>query len=146
MYTKDKTELINYAQPILEAEGIRLAYHNHSFEYQPLPDGTTPFAELEARTSLEFELDTYWIYNAGLDPIEEMHRLKDRVRLIHIKDGFLGGEGVVLGKGSAPVEQVHKTALELGYTIIVESETLTPSGMAEAEECIKYLKTLSETK
>ena len=138
-------ELVNFAQPLLNAEGIRLAFHNHSFEYEKLPCGTCAFEELEERTNLEFELDTYWLYNAELDPVDEMKRLKNRVRCIHIKDGFKGGEGVPLGRGTAPVIQVHRMALELGYTIVVESETLTPSGMAEAKECMNYLSTIDQS-
>ena len=138
-------ELVNLAQPRLNAAGIRLAFHNHSFEYDKLISGSCAFKELEKRTDLEFELDTYWIYNAGLDPVKEMKRLKNRIRYIHIKDGFMGGEGVPLGRGTAPVIQVRSTAIELGYAIIVESETLTPSGMAEAKECMDYLHTLDES-
>ena len=135
-------KLVNYAQPILAKEGISLAYHNHSFEYDLMPNGVSAFAMLEKNTRIDFELDTYWIYNAGLDPLEEMKRLRHRVSAIHIKDGFMGGEGVPLGRGTAPVKEVYYLAKELGYRIIVESETLTPDGLSEAKECISYLNSL----
>lgn len=135
-------KLVNYAQPILAKEGISLAYHNHAFEYDLMPNGVSAFAMLEKNTRIDFELDTYWIYNAGLDPLEEMRRLRHRVSAIHIKDGFMGGEGVPHGRGTAPVKEVYYLAKELGYRIIVESETLTPDGLSEAKECISYLNNL----
>ena len=73
-------------------------------------------------------------------PIELMERLKDRLKVIHIKDGYANGEGMPLGQGTAPVAEVYKKAVELGIPMVVESETLKPSGMEEARICIEFLK------
>lgn len=134
--------VMNFAQPILAAEGIRLGYHNHSNEFQVQPWGSTIHSELERLTGMEFEIDTYWAFNAGIDPLAVLDRLKDRISVIHLKDGFAGGKGVVLGAGEAPVAAVHAKAKELGFTIVVESETLSPDGLTEARLCMEYLKTL----
>ena len=61
--------------------------------------------------------------------------------MIHIKDGYNDGKGMPLGMGTAPVDKVYRKAVELGVPMVVESETLTPSGMEEARICIEYLKT-----
>ncbi len=137
---EDFCAVINYAQPILAAEGIKLGYHNHSHEFVVMPWGSTIHGELERRTSVEFEIDTFWAFNAGLDPIAVMERLIDRIRVIHLKDGFKGGAGIPLGKGEAPVKAVIDYAVSHGITMVVESETLNPSGMAEAEACMSFLK------
>jgi sugar phosphate isomerase/epimerase len=68
--------------------------------------------------------------------------LKDRVRVIHVKDGFVDGRGMPLGMGEAPLKKVIDYASANGMTMVVESETLTPSGLDEAEICINYLKSL----
>ena len=136
--------VMNFAQPILAAAGIKLGYHNHSFEFEVMPWGSTIHSELEKRTDIHFELDTYWLFNAGVDPIATMERLKSRLHVIHIKDGHKGGKGEALGEGDAPVIEVRKKALEMGLKIVVESETLNPTGIEEVERCIKYLKTLEE--
>lgn len=144
--TKEKLdafiEQVNILQPRLEAEGITLMYHNHSHEFFPNKDGLLIHNELVRRTSLLFEIDTYWAFAGGQDPIQLIKRLKERVRLIHLKDGAGGHEGRWLGKGSAPVEQVRRLALKLGLAMIVESEGLCPSGIEEAAGCFAYLKTL----
>lgn len=130
-------------QKILAAEGIRLGYHNHSHEFVPIEGGPTLEERFFNETDILLQLDTFWVYNAGEDPIAWMDRVAaaGRLPVIHIKDGFEGGKGMPLGKGSAPVDKVYRKAIELGVPMVVESETLTPSGMDEAEVCIAYLKT-----
>ena len=139
---EDFCRVMNFAQPILAAEGIRLGYHNHSHEFAVQPYGTTVHAELERRLSVHFEIDTFWVFNAGCDPIAVMERLSERIHVIHVKDGFLGGKGMPLGQGEAPVRAVVDYAVKNGIQMVVESETLSPSGLAEAEACIAYLRSI----
>ncbi|MBO7399226.1 MAG: sugar phosphate isomerase/epimerase [Clostridia bacterium] len=133
-------EIVNRAQPILEAAGMKLHYHNHSHEFFPNADGQIIHEELEKRTDMMFEIDTYWAFNAGRDPVEMLERLKKRISLIHLKDGFKGGIGKSLGQGEAPVKAVLQKAVELGLGIIVESEGLDPDGISESRRCIEFLK------
>ena len=138
---------INYAQPRLKEHGITLAFHNHSGEFVKTSYGKLVHEELQKRTSIEFEIDTFWAFNAGLDPVQLITDLKDRIRVIHLKDGFkqtsdTGAKGMSLGSGEAPVAAVRAKALELGLLMVVESETQNPTGPAEVERCINYLKAL----
>ena len=133
-------EQVNRIQPMLEKEGIRLAYHNHDGEFKPNEDGIIPYDEMVSRTNIGLEIDTYWAYAAGKDPVALMEQLKDRLVAIHIKDGLANKEGKPLGLGTAPVKAVYDKALELGILMVVESETLTPDGITEAKICYDYLK------
>lgn len=133
-------KVMNFAQPILAAEGIRLGYHNHAREFEIMPWGSTVHSELERLTDVDFEIDTYWAFKAGVDPVAVMERLRDRIRVIHLKDGFKDGRGMPLGKGEAPLDSVISYAEKNGITMVVESETLTPSGLEEAEICMNYLR------
>ena len=139
---EDFVNVVNYAQPILAAEGIRLGYHNHSHEFVVQPYGSTIHAQIEQRTNVHFEIDTFWTFNAGLDSIAALERLAHRIHVIHLKDGRRGGYGIPLGQGDAPVADVVKYAEAQGLQMVVESETLTPNGMAEATACMEYLKSL----
>jgi sugar phosphate isomerase/epimerase len=134
--------VMNFAQPILAAEGIKLGYHNHSHEFIVMPWGSTIHAELERRTDINFEIDTYWVYNAGLDPVKVLDKLIDRIKVIHLKDGLPGGEGRTLGKGEAPCKAVIDYANKKGLLMVVESETLSPSGPEEAKACMEYLNSI----
>lgn len=138
----DTIAKLNKYQPMLAAEGITLGYHNHDGEFKPNKDGIIAHTEMENRTSVQFEIDTYWAYVAGKDPIEVITRLKDRVPVIHLKDGLADGHGFALGEGTAPVAAVREKAIELGMHIVVESETLQPDGISEVTRCFEYLKKL----
>jgi sugar phosphate isomerase/epimerase len=141
---------INRYQPILESEGIRLHFHNHSGEFLPNKDGQIAWDEFAERTKVLFEIDTFWAFNAGKDPVALMEQYKDRMQFIHLKDGFPKDPadpasqaiGKSLGLGSAPVAAVRKKAIELGVTMVVESEDLDPTGEEEVKRCIDYLRTL----
>lgn len=137
-------EKLNKYQPMLEAEGIRLAYHNHDGEFKPNADGQIPHEEMERRTNIDFQIDTFWAFVAGKDPVEVITRLKDRVHVIHLKDGLRNGHGYALGEGESPVAAVRAKAIELGMHMVVESETLQPDGISEATRCINYLKSLEK--
>lgn len=141
---RDFCSVMNFAKPMLEAEGIRLGYHNHSHEFSLMPWGSTIHSEIERNTDVEFEIDTYWVFNAGIDPVKVLERLKDRISVIHLKDGFLGGKGMALGEGEAPVKAVIEASERLGFKMVVESETLSPTGLEEVERCMNYLRLIEE--
>ena len=125
--------------------GIDVGFHNHAVEYLPNEDGVIPMQRILDDTDVFIELDTYWAYHAKVDPVAEMERLGERLALIHIKDGdpSLAGEcGKPLGLGTAPVSAVYQKAIALGLPMVVESETLTPSGLDEIDVCINHLKSL----
>ena len=104
--------------------------------------------ELAKRTNVMFELDTFWVYNAGLRAVDVMEKFRDRLQFIHLKDGIAQDfsnpeskiEGKSLGSGKAPVAAVRKKAIEMGLTIVVESEDLSPSGPEEVGRCMDFLK------
>ena len=60
---------LNDCQAKLEKEGLRLGYHNHSFEFEPNAWGCRMHEVLQDRTAVELEIDTYWAWNAGVDPV-----------------------------------------------------------------------------
>lgn len=133
---------VNALLPRLADRGLRLSYHNHSFEFLPNKDGSHIYEQLIEKTALCFELDTFWAYAAGRDPLALMEELGPRLTFIHLKDGLKNGEGRPLGLGGAPVKAVHEKAVQMKIPMVVESETLTPSGTQEAQVCMDYLNTL----
>ena len=137
-------DMLNEFQPKLAAEGITLGYHNHDHEFKPNEDGQIIYDEIVARSNVALEIDTYWAYAAGKDPVAMMEALKDRLPVIHIKDGLSNREGKPLGQGTAPVAAVYAKAVELNVPMVVESETLQPDGLTEAKICIDYLKSLEK--
>lgn len=68
--------------------GMRFYYHNHYQEFQVI-DGQPVYELILDNTdpNLVFvEMDTYWVYRGGQDPLEWMRRYSERVILLHQKD------------------------------------------------------------
>lgn len=74
----------------LRAGGIRLSYHNHSFEFETFPnDDRRKLDILMASTkpeNLKAELDLAWAYVAGVDPAAYIRKYKGRCPTVHAKD------------------------------------------------------------
>jgi sugar phosphate isomerase/epimerase len=79
---------LNEANAIVREAGMRLAYHNHWWEYQPV-DGWYPYQVMleHLEPTVLFEVDAYWVQTGGLDPLAVVHELGDRAPLLHVKDG-----------------------------------------------------------
>ena len=140
---------INIVQPILEKEGLTLSFHNHSHEFAKKWFTPVFYPRLTGETSCGLEVDTFWAFNAGIDPVAHIEKYAARIHLIHLKDGFKKkrfkpAQGMSLGSGEAPVEAVVNKAIELGFGIVVESETQKPDGISEVKRCIDYLKSLNK--
>jgi sugar phosphate isomerase/epimerase len=78
----------------LHQYGPVLAYHNHDFEFQKF-DGKYGMDILLENTQphlVAAEIDIYWVKKAGLDPVEYLNKLGDRVRALHLKDMLAGDE------------------------------------------------------
>ncbi|MFL6451631.1 MAG: sugar phosphate isomerase/epimerase family protein [Bryobacteraceae bacterium] len=70
------------------ANGLRLCYHNHAFEYQTF-DGKTGLEMLMSGTDknlVGLELDIFWASVAGQNPVDVLKRYSGRVPLVHLKD------------------------------------------------------------
>jgi sugar phosphate isomerase/epimerase len=68
--------------------GMRFAFHNHNYEFRRFGQ-TTGFQALVDRTDPKlvfFEMDCYWITQAGEDPVAMMRLLGNRIRMLHLKD------------------------------------------------------------
>jgi sugar phosphate isomerase/epimerase len=73
--------------------GMRFAFHNHDYEFKPLPTGKTGYDLLVDQTDPQlvfFEIDCYWAAQAGLDPIALMRGTGHRVKMLHLKDRLPG--------------------------------------------------------
>lgn len=82
--------------------GLRAAYHNHDFEFQEI-DGIVPFELLLAETDpalIDFEVDFYWVREAGLGIRDVLAMAPERMALSHIKDRHVDGRMVDVGDGT----------------------------------------------
>lgn len=79
---------INEAGKLCKEAGIRIAYHNHNFEFDKQGD-TTGYEILLKNTDkdlVDFELDLYWVVRSGNDPIKLFTENPGRFTMWHVKD------------------------------------------------------------
>jgi len=69
--------------------GMRFAFHNHNYEFASREgNGKTGYAVLVEETDPElvfFELDCYWVVQAGHDPLKLLKAIGKRIRMLHLK-------------------------------------------------------------
>ncbi|TRX42965.1 sugar phosphate isomerase/epimerase family protein [Flavobacterium restrictum] len=79
---------INEAAALCAASGLKLAYHNHDFEFIKFGN-TTGYEILLNETDkklVDFEMDLYWVVRAGYNPIDLFQKYPRRVKMWHVKD------------------------------------------------------------
>ncbi|MDX2154167.1 MAG: sugar phosphate isomerase/epimerase [Bryobacteraceae bacterium] len=82
-------DTLNEAGTACEKIGLKLAYHNHAFEFEPAAGGGTLLDVLlkEADPNLVFlELDVMWVQVAGLTPADIIAKYGRRTHLMHLKN------------------------------------------------------------
>jgi sugar phosphate isomerase/epimerase len=86
----------------LQRLGLRFAYHNHDFEFRPLPGGEIGYDILVNETDqryVKLQLDLFWISKAGKDPLTYFAKFPGRFPMVHVKDMTGRGAMVDVGKG-----------------------------------------------
>ena len=113
-----------------EKAGFRFAYHPHGYEFQPAPEGTL-FDVLATKTdtSVNFEMDTFWVAWPGQDCVRLLNKYPRRFRLLHLKDLKKGAQGNLTG--AAPDED----SVAIGEGVIPWAEVLSA---ARKQGCEKY--------
>ncbi|MBL7858233.1 MAG: sugar phosphate isomerase/epimerase [Cyclobacteriaceae bacterium] len=140
-------ENLNKAGEVCNAKGIRFGYHNHAFEFETL-EGQIPFdvmlTELDPK-NVGWELDIFWIVNAGHDPIEYFKKHPGRFEQWHVKDMDKAdrNRNADVGTGTIDYKPIFAQASLSGMKhFYVEQETYPGEPIDSIENCIKYLKTI----
>ncbi len=149
---KKIVDRFNECGEICKKNGIKFAYHNHAYSFEPL-DGIVPQDYIMENTdsnNIDMEMDIYWVVTAGVDPEAYMKKYSGRFTSCHVKDRIIGAPlseheaSCDLGKGSINFSQILKTASENGMkNYILEQErydNTTPLGAAKVGA--EYLKSL----
>ena len=80
-------EKLSQASKTAAEFGARVGYHNHMWEFEPLPGGTTTMEILATNTPPEvvLQVDSGNLQESGTDPIEFMQTWSRRMATVHIK-------------------------------------------------------------
>ena len=120
---KELAERLNNAGKALLPYGVKLLYHNHNVELQKVADGKTAYDVIIENTDpqyVNFELDTYWMADGGVDVSALINKLSDRMVMWHINDRgcrrqgsfmtpILKEDAMELGTGNMPLDTILET-------------------------------------
>lgn len=110
-------DLMNRFGEQCQTAGLRFAYHNHAFEFEPLDD-VLPMDLLLERTDpelVDFELDLYWIRKGGADPFTYFDKHPGRFPLCHVKDMAEDGSMTDVGSGQTNFSAIFAASEQAGF-------------------------------
>ncbi|MFC1997696.1 sugar phosphate isomerase/epimerase family protein [Chloroflexota bacterium] len=142
---KTLAEKFNQAALVASENGMKFSIHNHAFEYASF-NGAPAINTL--RNYLEptvlFQVDTYWVQVAGLDPSAVVAEYGERAPLLHIKDGPATKEAdmTALGEGVIDVPGIIKAGEPHTEWLIVELDRCATDMLEAVEKSYKYLADL----
>jgi sugar phosphate isomerase/epimerase len=149
--------LFNTAGGLLQKQGIHFFYHAHGYEFLPMGDSTL-FNYMAAdmkKGVADFELDVFWAYHGGADPVLLMNKYKGRFVALHIKQ-MRTGEPTGVYTGNAPEESsvalpdgvldfkaILNTAIQTGVKLFyIEDEAVT--AVPQVKRTMEYLNGLAK--
>jgi len=128
--------------------GLAFGIHNHYFKdrkfiYESPED---VLSAISGHHNIVSTLDTGHMIALGIDPTEAYRRMKEHVRIIHIKDEDVPGHSVVLGKGKGNLAHFVRTLVQDSFPglVAIEYEEGTDP-KEEVSECAKYVRVRLES-
>jgi sugar phosphate isomerase/epimerase len=139
---KQTCDLFNEAHAVAVQNGLEFGIHNHWWEFLQIEGRYVYQVMLEhLDPAIFFELDTYWIKTAGVDPAEVVKELGPRAPLLHIKDGpaVKDEPHVAVGDGVLDFPSVVQAAEGAAEWLIVELDHCATDMMEAIERSYQYL-------
>lgn len=149
--TNDPAELQKVIEGVQSVEkkyadaGMVLCYHNHRHDFETV-DGVYCIEKfLDAVKTVQYEIDAYWT-GIMLDDVPGYLRAKkDRMALLHMKDGAGVSDPenlCAIGEGTEDIQGLLDAAKEIGLEwVIVENDFPKPDGLTNIKKSMENLQT-----
>lgn len=149
---KKYADKFNKLGDICKKNGLRFAYHNHAYTFEPL-DGQMPQDILMQNTNedaVDYEMDIFWVVTPGQDPVAWLKKYPNRFRLCHVKDRMKtappkeGDASCDLGTGSIDFPTILKVAKDnaMKYYIVEQEKYEGSTPIKSVETDAAYMKNL----
>ncbi len=136
---KETGEVLGAASVKAKEMGMDTYYHNHTEEFEVLKDGKNAM-DIISDGGCFLEIDTYWSFCAGVDNTEYLKNNKDKIKLVHIKDG-INRKPKALGEGECDLQNVKNGVNAIGLDwVILENDEPVPTGLEDITRSYKWLK------
>lgn len=142
---KEYADLLNACGEKAKSAGVKLAYHNHDFEFQEL-EGELPMNVLLKRTDpglVDIELDIYWTTRVGVDAVEFFRVNSGRVTMWHVKDMSKEADMrfAPVGTGRIDFKAIFEQAALSGMKHYFVEQDVSDDPMASIQTSFTNLKT-----
>jgi sugar phosphate isomerase/epimerase len=131
-----------YAE-LCKKAGMKLAYHNHDFEFQEVAGKTVYEHMLDGtdNSMVTFQMDLYWVVYSGKDPLYYFKKYPGRFPLWHVKDLDKNKkQSCDVGTGLIDFKPIFRQAKLSGLELaIVEQEAFNGSSLDASKASLDYL-------
>jgi len=141
---KRTCDLFNEAHAVAAENGMEFGLHNHWWEFAQIEGQYVYHLLLEhLDPGIFFEVDTYWVKTAGIDPAQVVRELGPRAPLLHIKDGpaVQGAPHVAVGQGTLNFPRIIQAGAGTVQWLVVELDRCAGDMMKAVEQSYHYLVT-----
>ncbi|MBL4601810.1 MAG: sugar phosphate isomerase/epimerase [Emcibacteraceae bacterium] len=127
---KKLTESFNRIGEECKKAGLKLAYHNHEFEFKAT-DGVVPMDIMLNESDADLfniQMDLYWAIDAGINPVGYFKRYPGRFPLCHVKDMTGDGRMVDVGSGAVDFAKIfaHSELAGLEHYVVEHDQPENP--------------------
>ncbi len=142
----ETANLVNEIAERLRPEGMRVGYHNHVIEFQPL-EGELPWDLFFEATAPDvvMQLDAGNAMQGGVSPdeiLEILKRYPGRAATVHLKEFSSTNKRALIGEGDMKWKEFFSLCETIGGTewYIVEQESYPFTPIESVRRCIKNLR------
>lgn len=133
----------NRLAAMAKEKGLKFGFHNHAAEFREI-EGRIAYDYMLQNTTddVVFEMDVYWVSQAGHDPVAYLSKYAGRFPLLHIKD-----DSIIGNSGKLDFEAIFNAAYAQGmedFFVEVEKYELPPE--ISVQKSFDYLDTASFVK
>lgn len=131
-------DVFGHANEKYANDGLKFYYHNHTEEFEIKFGDVLCMDAISEKAYLE--VDTYWSYCGGADNYSYITQNKDKIILLHIKDG-IDRKPCSLGAGDNDLISVFKAAEKSDIEwLVLENDDPIPTGIEDITRSMAYLK------
>jgi sugar phosphate isomerase/epimerase len=131
-----------------QSHGMRVGYHNHTFEYQPL-EGQLPWDVFALNTNWNviLQFDSGNAGEGGAETLPFLKKYPGRTVTIHLKEFSKTNKKAILGEGDVPWPEVFKVCETIGGTewYIIEEEKDVYPPLQCVEMCLQNFRKINKT-
>lgn len=129
----------------LKPTGLKLAYHNHIFEFERHVGGVAAFDALFAAVpDALVEFDIAWGHAGGITSADYVRKYAGRMPLLHVKDVRREDSGwatVELDRGEVPVQAALEAGAQTGVEwFVLEQDFSTTDALDSVTTSVGFLR------